>query len=294
MQNVNSRGIGMELARHRKAAGRTLDQLGKQLGMSVSTLSRLENGKRDPTSEEVAAILAILGVTGMERDHLLMQARNAADSLMITRHSGSRARIYQGFEAAATMITSFELMVVPGLAQTAKYAHALLSALRVNDDASVIESIVDQRMSRQAILTRKRPPHVNWILPELALRQPIGGPAVMADQVRHLIELAGLDNVSIRIIPATVAAHAGLSGQFVILDFADQPSLVFVEVRATGLYSDDAADVAGCRSLVENLETVALDKAGSVELMRSISYDLDGLAGGHVRTPDVAKEQLQR
>lgn len=289
-QNVNSRGIGMKVAWHRKAAYKTLEQVSKQVGMSISSLSRLENGKRDPTSEEVAAILAVLGVVGPERDQLLVLARSATPSSMVV---GSQSRTYQAFEADATVITNFELMLVPGLAQTAKYAHAVLSALRVNDSASDIAATVSQRMERKAILTRKRPPQVNFIVTELAIRQLIGGPKVMADQVRHLIGLADLDNVSVRIIPATVPAHAGLGGQFVILDFEDQPSLLFIEAMTTGLYRDEPEDVTAYRRQVENLEAVALDKAGSVELMQSISCNLDGLAYGHVCAVDVAEEQLQ-
>ncbi|MFC0113470.1 helix-turn-helix domain-containing protein [Kibdelosporangium aridum] len=286
-QNVNSRGLGMELAWHRKAACKTLEQLSKQVGMSISALSRLENGKREPTSEEVAAILAVLGVVGTERDQLLGQARSASHSSMVV---GSKSRTYRAFEADAAVITNFELMVVPGLAQTAKYARAVVSAVRANSSDSDIDSTVRQRMERKAILTRKRPPQVNLLVTELALRQLIGGPRVMADQVRHLIGLTELDNVSVRIIPTTVPTHAGLGGQFVILDFEDQPSLVFIEAVTTGLYRDEPDDVAAYRRQVENLEAVALDKAGSVELMRSISCDLDGLANGHVWALGVAEE----
>ncbi|SMD26156.1 helix-turn-helix domain-containing protein [Kibdelosporangium aridum] len=286
-QNVNSRGIGIGLAWHRKAACKTLEQVSRQVGISISSLSRLENGKREPTTEEVAAILAVLGVVGAERDQLLNHARNTSHSSMVV---GSKSRTYRAFEADATVITNFELMLVPGLAQTAKYARAVLSALRANGSESEINATVSQRMERKAILTRKRPPQVNFIVTELAIRQLIGGAKVMAEQVRHLIGLADLDNVSIRIIPATVSAHAGLSGQFVILDFDDQPSLVFIEAMTTGLYRDEPEDVVAYRRQVENLEAVALDMAGSVELLRSISYDLDGLVSGL----DVAEEQLQR
>ncbi|CAM3628970.1 helix-turn-helix transcriptional regulator [Kibdelosporangium persicum] len=283
-QNVNSRGIGMELARHRRVADMTLEQVSRQLGMSVSTLSRLENGKREPTSEEVAGILAVLGVTGGDRQHLLQQVRCISHFGMVLGKAGPRTRTYQAFEAEAVAITNFELSLVPGLAQTADYARAVISAVRVNASRADVEARVSQRMSRKAVLTRKRPPQVNLLMTELALRQPIGGPKVMANQIRSLVALADQENVSLHVIPATVPAHAGLGGSFVLFDFADHPTLVFIEALTTGLYRDDPDDVATYRLQVENLDAVALDKSGSVELMRSISRDMEGRASG----PDMA------
>jgi transcriptional regulator with XRE-family HTH domain len=275
--NVNARGIGMELAMHRRVAGMTLEQVSKRLGMSFSTLSRLENGKREPTIEEVAGILAILGVVGEERNQLLARARGGACSCGLVVHGGSniKARIYQSFEAEAVGITNFEPWLVPGLAQTAAYAKAVMSAIRVDRGDSEVEQAVGQRMARKAIFTRKRPPRLNLIMTELALRQPAGGLGVMAGQLRHLVDLAGQDHVSVRIIPLAAPVHPGLWTPLVIFDFDGDSSLVFLEGHMASLYRDDPEEVAAYREYAGRLSAVALDKAGSVELMRSISDDLD-------------------
>nr|CEL21425.1 Putative DNA-binding protein [Kibdelosporangium sp. MJ126-NF4]CTQ96008.1 Putative DNA-binding protein [Kibdelosporangium sp. MJ126-NF4] len=266
----------MELARHRRNVGMTLERVSGRLGMSISTLSRLENGKREPTSEEVAAVLAILGVTGVDRDHLLARARGELWCTGMVENSSPsmQSRTYVAFESQATVITSFQLLLVPGLAQTAEYAQAVISAIQVAEDEPDVEARVVIRMGRKAILTRKRPPQLNLIMTELGLRQPIGGPKAMARQVRSLIDLADRDNVSIRIIPITVPAHAGLIGQFVILEFASDPTVVHIEARTTGLFRDDPDEVEIYRLHAEKLAALALDKAGSVELMRSIARDL--------------------
>jgi transcriptional regulator with XRE-family HTH domain len=276
-QGVNSRGIGLELSRHRRMTDMTLEQVSRQLGISMSTLSRLENGKREPTSEEVAAILAVLGVTGADRDHLLDRARGGVWYSGMVEHSNPtvQSRTYLAFETEATVITSFQLLLIPGLAQTAEYAHAVISAIQVDEDEPDIEARVARRMARQAILTRKRPPQLNLIITEAALRLPIGGPRVMAHQVRTLVDLADRNNVSVRVIPNHVVAHAGLAGSFVLLEFAGDPTVAFTEARTTGLFRDDQEEVALYKLTVERLAGVALDKAGSVELMRSVADDLD-------------------
>jgi hypothetical protein len=246
--------------------------------MSISTLSRLENGKREPTSEDVAAILAIIGVTGAERNRLIKLARGGHGTSGMVEYSNpsAQSRTYCNFEAQATVITNVQPLLVPGLAQTSEYAHALISTIQMDDDELAVEAKVRERMTRRAILTRKRGPQFNVILTEWGLRQPIGGAKVMARQVRHLIDLADRNNVSLRVIPLSVPTHPGLFGPFVLLEFPSHPTVAYSEARTTGLFRDDPDEVAVYRLTVEKLTAVALDKAGSVELLRSIAHDLDG------------------
>ncbi|MGQ0842041.1 helix-turn-helix domain-containing protein [Actinokineospora sp.] len=275
---VNSRGLGAELERHRKAADMTLDQVCVRLGTSISTLSRLENGKREPTLEEVSAILAIIGLVGPERERLIgiTQGRSGGSGMVENSNPTAQSRTYLYFETQATEITSFQLMLVPGLAQTPDYAFAVVSAIQVDEGDEDVEARVGRRMARQSILARRKPPQLNLILDETALRRVIGGRQIMAHQVRHLISMAHRDSVSVRVIPSTVPVHAGLLGQFVILDFAKDPTVVHIEARTTGLFRDEPDEVDLYRLTVEQLKAVALDEQGSVELMRSIAHGLDG------------------
>jgi transcriptional regulator with XRE-family HTH domain len=273
--SINTRGVGLELQRLRKERKLSCVQVGDAIGVSGSTISRIETGKKEATSEEVASILTVYGVKGVERERLIDQARRQDDpGLVESTTSTEQSRNYRNFELKATRITDFELALVPGLAQTADYAHATLSALRVGDSDEDIEAWVGLRMSRQAILTRRQPPELHWILTELHLRQPIGGSKTMSRQVQHLAELAERPSITINVVPATVVAHPGLIGQFAILDFTSDPTIVYVEDRTTGLFLDDQDKVARYRLTVEKLTDVALDAEASMRLLRSIATDL--------------------
>ncbi|MFJ6676415.1 helix-turn-helix transcriptional regulator [Actinosynnema sp. NPDC091369] len=273
---VSTRGIGFELERLRKAAKLNLQSVAQGLGVSISTISRLENGKREPTVEEVASILTVIGVVGAERHRLLDQARGGSGLGLVEGSNPTvQSRTYLNFEIRATTITNFELMLVPGLAQTAEYAFAIISALMLDQDEPDIEARVARRMARQTILARSSPPQVNLIIAEAALRLSVGGREVMARQIHHLIDLSHRPNVSVRVIPADVGPHPGLVGQFVILDFRDDPTVVHVEDRATGLFLGDPAQVESYRLTLKRLTEVALDEQDSVWLMSSIARDLD-------------------
>ncbi|HEX5541553.1 MAG TPA: Scr1 family TA system antitoxin-like transcriptional regulator [Micromonospora sp.] len=59
------------------------------------------------------------------------------------------------------------------------------------------------RIERQAVLARDEPPQFVAVLDEYVLRRAIGGPAVMREQLRHLVGLG-------RKTPGAPAHRAGL------------------------------------------------------------------------------------
>ncbi|OLF11639.1 hypothetical protein BLA60_11945 [Actinophytocola xinjiangensis] len=65
----------MELRRLRERANLSRERVGAVFGWSTTTVSRLERGRRtDTTPEEVAALLATMGVVGAERDRAMLMA----------------------------------------------------------------------------------------------------------------------------------------------------------------------------------------------------------------------------
>ena len=274
--NTRSRGVGLELQRLRKERKLSVHVVGDRIGSSGSTISRIENGNREASSEEVASILTVLEVVGVEREKLIDQARRQAEPDMLeSSTSTEQSRNFLNFEQKATKIFEFQLALVPGLAQTADYASASLSAVRVSDSDEDIEPWVGLRMRRQAILTRKQPPELHWIMTEHGLRQSIGGARAMAKQVRHLMDLAERPNVTINVLPAKVAEHPGLMGHFLIMEFASDPTVAYVEDRTTGLFLDDPDKVDLYRLTVEKLTALALDERATVRLLKSIAGDLE-------------------
>lgn len=61
-------GVGARLRGLRREQNRTLDEVAEQAGMSTSTLSRLESGKRKPSLE---LLLPLAGVYGLLLDELV-------------------------------------------------------------------------------------------------------------------------------------------------------------------------------------------------------------------------------
>lgn len=122
--------FGTRLRELRERAKISGHEAGARVGISVSTVSRIDTGKRVPTPEETASLLTVYGVVGDERNDLLALAHEAAERDWCQRYGSGRARrtnLLASLESRATTITSFELNWIPGLLQTSVYTAALMS-----------------------------------------------------------------------------------------------------------------------------------------------------------------------
>jgi hypothetical protein len=154
---------------------------------------------------------------------------------------------YIGLEAEASAIHSYESQFVPGLLQTEDYARAVISGGQVRPDPEAAERRVAARMARQELFTRPEPPEIWAVLDESVILRPVGGPAVMAAQLRHLIEVSTRPNavVTVQVLPLAAGAHPGMSGPFVILSFQNSkdPPMVHLETATDGLYLEEPPDI---------------------------------------------------
>jgi hypothetical protein len=139
-------------------------------------------------------------------------------------------------------------------------------------------------MERQSLLARPRAPHLIAVLNEAVLRRPVGGAAVMAEQLGHLLEISQQAGVRVRILPWSSGAHGGMgaANSFTLLDFPDdpmsrepmEPPLVYVDTLTGAMYLNKADEVSAYRRVWADLEQRALDEAAS---RRMITEAMEGL-----------------
>ena len=272
---VRSRQVANQLRALREGARLTGAEVAKQLGMSPSKISRIETGHRGLTVDVVAALLGLYQVPERQREQILDQVRKSAErgwweSRGLGLPESWTALI--NYESRATRIQSYEALVVPGLLQTAEYIGAIMKGVNTEITESELTNLVASRMARQAILRREDLQFLA-VIDEGALRRPLTENGVMRRQLRHLADDAERPNVTILVVPWQIGAHAGQQGAFGVLDFADEPSLIYLENQTACLFLDDPADVAAHRSALGNILNVALSPAESVELIAKLAAE---------------------
>ncbi|WP_252824592.1 helix-turn-helix domain-containing protein [Actinoallomurus soli] len=201
--------IALQLRFQRERAGLTGTQLGDRIGCVRSTVSRIESNTLKLDSKQAALADEALKTGGLFAA-LMFHALREPD--------GQWRKEHRDIEATASTIRVFEAIVVPGLLQTPEYALALAVAGGVAED--VARAAIEERLSRQAILTREDPPLLWVILAETVLEWPVGGAEVMLKQLERLLEFADMPNIGIRVVPRAVGAYKGLDGSFKVLSNA--------------------------------------------------------------------------
>ena len=182
--------------------------------------------------------------------------------------NGSQQRVC-GLEATARSIRTYEQQVIPGPRQSEEYAIAMIRAARLGDTDTEIEQRVHVRMERQSLLTQDDPIDLRVVLDEAVLSRPVGGDAVLRDQLVRLIEAARMSNVTIQILPFAAGPHAGMDGTFAILEFEEDEDadVVFAENATGGLFLEKAEELRKYYSIFETIRATALDPEESIEMI---------------------------
>lgn len=270
--------LGTRLRELRERARISGHEAGARVGISVSTISRIDTGKRVPTPEETASLLTVYGVVGDERTDLLALAHEAPNRDFWNRYGSTtalKAGTLAALEARARTITCFEMNWIPGLVQTGAYTTALMRASRVVAEGEV-EARVHKRLTRQhVVLRRNNPVRLDVIIDESALHRKIGSSAVMHRQLDYLLIAGQRPNVRIRIIPAEIGVPAG-QFPFVLLTFPVAPrTVVFLENLSSSMFLETPDDTAVYERAVELMSDVALSVADSAELIAGIKTGLE-------------------
>jgi Domain of unknown function (DUF5753) len=178
--------------------------------------------------------------------------------------------MYLGLEQAAAVIRTYEPQLIPGLLQTAEGARAVIQMGHPNASDEDIERRVALRMKRQKVLTRPDAPNLWAVVDEAALWR-LDGRSAMQEQIRHLIEMAELPNITLQVMPFYSGAHAAVGGPFTMLRFSepDLPDLVYLEQLTSALYLDKSEDVQHYLVVMDRLCVQAKSPTETVRFLTS-------------------------
>ncbi len=160
-----------------------------------------------------------------------------------------------------------------GLLQTEEYARALYRMRCPAFDEAGIERHVAARMARQHLLEAQHPPLLTFVQEEVTLRRPIGGTAVLRQQLSRLLDLARLRHVTIQVMPTACEEHAGMSGDFRVLKLRRGTTVGFAETHLASRYFSRPKDVQTLDMRYGMLRSQALPPRESLELIEQALGD---------------------
>jgi len=275
---VRRRKLGAELRALRTGAGLTSGQAARLVGWHQSKVSRIETGSSGVKPADVRLLLDAYVVEDSElRDLLLVLA--GADE--VGRHHwwhayrGVLPSTYRDFislESQASVMRTLETAVVPGLLQTPEYARAVTRAAVDGLEEAKLDALVEVRLARQDVLRSNPPLALSAVLDEAVLRREVGGPDVMARQLRRLVEAAHLPQVRLQVLPFSAGAHIGITGPFVIFSFPNTSDLdvVVLDQLTSSLYLERKEDLQAYNEAFNTLQIHALSPEDSLDYIAGI------------------------
>ncbi|WP_157106148.1 helix-turn-helix domain-containing protein [Nocardia sienata] len=280
------RMLGRQLRHLRETSGVSVQTARQAIGVGHQTLWRLETGQSTRISALQVRELCRIYKAPDEVTDVLLELLGGL-SYKSWWHAYREAvpkdfDLYLGLEIAASRFVSYASTLLPGLVQTQPYRRAM--AWSGNPGMSTIE--VEQRIEiaarRQSRLRDDPDLQLEILVSEAALRQRIGGGAVMAEQLRYLAEVSRLPNVSLRAVPFSTT-HVGLEvGLFVLLEFPEQrnawtsePPVVYVQGYTSDQYLERPEEIARYRDAASRIKQSALGEHETRDLVLKIAEEHD-------------------
>lgn len=244
---------------------------------SLSKIIRIESGSVGVSTNDLAALLRLYKVKDRQRVRDLLALGKAARQH--TWWSKYRHLLppdyfqYIEYETSASIIRSYETLLVPGLLQTEGYATATARLYRLNFTAEEVKARVEVRMRRQELLLdQPEPPLLFFILDEAVIHRLVGDHDLRQAQLEKLISMADRPEVTIEIVPFAIGLHRGIAENFNILEFSDPADydVVFFESVRDSLFSDVTEEIGVYRELFEDLRKMSLGPKGTRDYLTEV------------------------
>ncbi|KUL33174.1 helix-turn-helix domain-containing protein [Streptomyces regalis] len=279
---VRRRKLGAELRALRTGAGLTSGEAARLVGWHQSKVSRIETGASGVKPADVRLLLDAYGVQDSQLRELLVVLAGSDEGG--GRHHWWHAyrgvlpptyRDFISLESQASAMRTLETSVVPGLLQTPEYARAVTRAAVGGLDQAAderLDALVAVRLARQDVLHADPPLQLSAVLDEAVLRREIGGPEVMARQLRRLVEAARLPQVRLQVLPFAAGEHIGITGPFVIFSFSRTSDLdvVVLDHLTSSLYLERKEDLQAYTEAFNALRIHALSPEESMDYIAAL------------------------
>ncbi|MCX4396106.1 helix-turn-helix transcriptional regulator [Streptomyces sp. NBC_00053] len=258
---------GKELRFKREEAGLTLEKLVDGSFYGITYLSEIEHGHRrmpEDLAQHVDRVLSTDGFFGRRCGDVRKAKRGA--------HAPSFAPVVEA-ETRARTINHWSNTLFPGLLQTRPYAHAVIRSTHPLDTPEDVEAKIEARMQRARLFDNPKKPEYWAVLHEALVRHPIVSPEEMADQLEHIAALVRRSRIVTQILPWNGPTRPFTELPLFLMDFDDEPPLLYTEGPYHGQTIDDPSLVMQYRKAYDRLRAAALPPEASLHLIEKAAEE---------------------
>jgi transcriptional regulator with XRE-family HTH domain len=275
---IARRRVRLALRAAREAADLTQQQVAEKMEWSLSKVARIENGEVSIAPNDLRPLLSLVGikenarVVAMLADTRIARSRRGAwhEAPEFRTHLSAALRRLVEYEVEALAIRYYSIYFIPGVLQTDAYAETLLDLLGDELPGNEIRlRLAARRRRREALLNRRRLPKLFLLLDESVLHRPIGGDAVLAEQLEELMRLAHA-GAHIRMIPFSAEAPVTNNASFDLLSLSTgrtDSTVLYYENGLSDELVEDPSTTERHRERYDKVWREATDEVDTIEFI---------------------------
>jgi hypothetical protein len=253
--------------------------------ISTSKLSRLENAQGRPQPRDIRDLVRYYGIEGDSLGVRLRQWAAAAqrqgwwtnfdDEVLGSVLGGFGLDAHISYEADATVARIYTLPFVPALLQTTEYATAIFKEMEHRSEEEIRQLLEVRKRRKQALSSREGvdPLKLVAVTHESSLRQAVGSPEIMRDQLHALIDEAKAPNVTLHVLPFAAKPVFTMTCMYAYFEYEGagmEQDVVHIETHAGYWSIEDPGKVAEYRKAHDALMKASLTEDDSRALISSI------------------------
>jgi hypothetical protein len=246
--------------------------------MSSSKLSRLENAQGRPLPRDIRDVIRYYEIEGTPEAARLERWVQAAQRTGWWTGFDDEAieglDAHLAYEVDAAVERVYTLPFLPALLQTLDYARAVFRDMEHRPEEE-IRQLLQVRVRRQEALRSREqlePLRLVAVTHESSLRQVVGSPDIMRQQLDELIERSAARNVSLRVLPFTAKPTFSMTCMYAYFEYKDagESDIVHIETHAGFFTVEDPGEVRKYRAAHDDLMRASLSERESLDLIREI------------------------
>jgi transcriptional regulator with XRE-family HTH domain len=274
---VRSRRLGGKLGVYRQQRGLSGTDLATRVGIHQGTWSKIESGKAKVSPNVLARTVDVLNIPADVAAQLEALRRTADEPGWWQDYGDILSEAVQmliELEAGASWIRTYAGGIIPGLLQTRDYAERIITAASPHVRVADMDRYLELRMRRQERLNEGL--RLTAIIGEAAIRQQVGGAAILCEQLRHITRVVRERDVTVQVVPFTADAHAALGDSFVIIQWPDEtdPEAVYVDGVTSWTVHERSGVIRSYLHAVSSVQGRALAPRESLDLIHDVIKDL--------------------
>lgn len=250
----------------REQSGMSIEDAALALDKKRTSMYRIEAGE---SRVDVHLARSMMDVYDIYLPRLLDDVRYALEPGWWVKY-GHTGLGYVDLETEAVVVREVSLTYVPGLLQTPAYTQAVFEASQLRRSKSELANQLEMRkLRKRRLIDDERPLNLIGLIDESALRRVERHLELKAEQLEHLVIMAELPSVTLRVLSEEVGIHGGLSGAFTLLEFPDpeDQDMLYIEYPTGASHFEDKSDVAQARLVFEHVSAKAMGHDESVALI---------------------------